>query len=309
MELRQLEYFLAVAEEGSFTRGAARAHIVQSAASAAVQKLEHDLGARLFERDGHRITLTAAGEVLVPRARATLAAARAARDAVDEVRGGLRGTVTVGTMLSTATVDLPLVLGEFHRAHPLVSVRLRAGGGGSGGHLQALLDGVLDLALVSVPGPAPAGVVLRPLIDEPLRLVHRPGHLRSPVGPVALGQLAGETFIDFPPAWAIRAVVDDAFARAGLERTAPFEVSDYASALGMVRHGLGVVFLPLSAIGAVPDLAVSEIVGDPLRLPVSVARATGRPPTAAARALLTTLTSRCAAVLWGVVEEAPTEVR
>jgi DNA-binding transcriptional LysR family regulator len=98
VELRQLATFVAVAEEGSFTRAADRLHVVQSAVSAGVRNLEKELGARLFDRSTHTVKLTDAGDALLPEARATLAAAQAARDAVDEARGGLRGTVLLGTM-------------------------------------------------------------------------------------------------------------------------------------------------------------------------------------------------------------------
>src|SRR5579872_965288 len=113
MELRQLAVFVAVAEEGSFTRAADRLHIVQSAVSAGVRNLETELGATLFDRSTHKVQLTDAGRALLPEARATLAAATAARDAVDAVGGGVRGTVLLGTMQAQgmrAAIDLPRLL-------------------------------------------------------------------------------------------------------------------------------------------------------------------------------------------------------
>src|ERR1700760_333234 len=118
VKLHQLEYFVAVAEELSFTRGARRAHVVQSAVSAAITRLERELNAPLLERTRRRVSLTDAGSALLPEARATLAAAQSARDVVAAVRGGLRGSVTLGMMLSTGPVDLAAVLGGFHAAHP-----------------------------------------------------------------------------------------------------------------------------------------------------------------------------------------------
>ena len=100
VELRQLEYFVAVAEEQNFTRAAARLHVVQSAVSAAVKTLERELGASLLDRNSKRVRLTDAGAALLPRARIALDAARDARDAVAEVHGGLRGTLRIGTMTS-----------------------------------------------------------------------------------------------------------------------------------------------------------------------------------------------------------------
>ena len=94
MELRHLEYFVAVAEELSFTRASRRLHVVQSGVSSAIQGLERELGAALFDRDRHRVTLTEAGQALLPEARATLAAAQAAADAVAEATAGLRGTLS-----------------------------------------------------------------------------------------------------------------------------------------------------------------------------------------------------------------------
>src|SRR5262249_9884044 len=118
VELRHLEYFVAVAEELSFTRASRRLHVVQSGVSSAIQGLERDLGAALFDRDRHKVTLTEAGRALLPEARATLAAAQAAADAVAEATAGLRGTLSIGTMTSTGPIDLPALLGRFHEQHP-----------------------------------------------------------------------------------------------------------------------------------------------------------------------------------------------
>src|SRR5450432_2728230 len=170
MELRHLEYFVAVSEELSFTRASRRLHVVQSGVSSAIQGLERDLGAALFERDRHRVALTDAGQALLPEARATLAAAQAARDAVGEARGGLRGTVTVGTMLSTGPLDLPALLARFHATHPDVAVRLRLAAAGSEELARQVLAGSLDLALAALSGQPPAGLSVQPISAEPLLL-------------------------------------------------------------------------------------------------------------------------------------------
>jgi DNA-binding transcriptional LysR family regulator len=158
MELRQLRCFVAVADEQSFTRAAGRLHVVQSAVSAAVKALEADVGAVLLERNSKRLRLTDAGTALLPQARATLGAAQAAYDAVHEVQGGLRGTLRIGTMISIGLVDVPALLGGFHEQHPAVTLQVQAAPSGSAGLARALLDGSLDVAFVSLPGPAPAGL-------------------------------------------------------------------------------------------------------------------------------------------------------
>src|SRR3954469_5254020 len=142
MELRHLATFVAVAEERSFTRAAARMHVVQSAVSAGVRNLERELGTPLFDRTTHRVELTDAGAALLPEARATLAAAHAAPEAVDAARrgprrplpragveaarGGLRRTGTLGIMQGD-TIDIAALLAAFHADHPDVELHARQG--------------------------------------------------------------------------------------------------------------------------------------------------------------------------------------
>lgn len=290
VELHQLTYFVAVAEERSFTRGAARVHVVQSAVSASIRRLERELGGALFDRAGRQIELTDAGTALLPAARATLAAAQAARDAVDEVHGGLRGTVNVGTMLSTGPVDLSGVLGRFHEQHPDVLVRLRQASGGSTDHVQALRDGTLDLALVGLPGRAPAGIHLTPLATEKLRLLCNRDHALASRRTATRAQLADETFVDFPIGFGVRGVVDDAFSAVGIQRAVPFEVATYDAAAGLVRNGLGLTFLPASAARAFSDLHPLDVKDVALMWTISVATSPGRRLSAAARALLELVT-------------------
>lgn len=286
MELRHLAYFVAVAEEGSFTRAAARLHVVQSAVSAAIKTLERELGALLLERTSKRVALTDAGVALLPRARAAIDAVRAARDAVDEVSGGLRGSLRIGTLTAIGLVDIPALLGRFHRTHPGVTLQLTVSTRGSGGLVDALTDGSLDLALVSVPGRPPAGVQVRELMSVPMELVLPAGH-RLAGGPVVhVADLAGEQFVDFPIGYGNRTVVDRAFAVAGVDRQVGLEVIDISTGAGFVRHGLGVAILPRFAVPESADLVVRPVADADLDWPLGVATSTIRAPGAAARALL-----------------------
>jgi DNA-binding transcriptional LysR family regulator len=291
MELRHLEYFVAVAEELSFTRAAQRLHVVQSGVSSAIAALERELRATLFDRDRHAVALTEAGRALLPEARATLAAARAAADAVAETTAGLRGTLSVGTMISTGAIDLPGLLGRFHEAHPAVLVRLRTLPSGSVDLARAVADGTLDLALLSLPGEPPAGLQVQQLAQEPMVLICAPGHRLASAGSTPVAALGGETFIDFPVGWGTRAIVDRAFAAAGIDRQVVFEVASYAIAAGLVGYGLGVAFVPASAAAGLDGVAQVRV-GLPgedasaLIWRIQVATAAGRRPSAAARAFL-----------------------
>lgn len=201
MELRQLEYFVAVAEEGSFTKGARRVHVAQSAVSATIGKLERELGLALFARDAAGVTLTEAGTALLPEARGLLSAEKRARDTVEQVRGGLRGTIRIGTLVSVGArpasagllvVDLPEILGRFHVTHPLVAFRLSTAATGSAGHLAAVAAGELDLALVGTV-IRPAGVRLHHLGSVRYSLVCGRRHRLADASSVRLEDLADET--------------------------------------------------------------------------------------------------------------------
>src|ERR1700754_4883372 len=196
MELRHLATFVAVAEEASFTRASARLHVVQSAVSAGVRTLERELGAALFDRTTHRVRLTDAGAAMLPEARATLAAARGAREAVDAVRGGLRGTVTLGIMQGGASgsVDVAALLAAFRADHP--DVELRARQAHSAEMADQVRDGGLDFAFLALPRRRAGGLHLTPLGAEPMMLAVRDRHPLARRTDVELAELAGEAFAD-----------------------------------------------------------------------------------------------------------------
>ncbi|WP_242456035.1 LysR family transcriptional regulator [Mycolicibacterium sp. P1-18] len=252
--MRQLEYFVAVADELSFSRGAARVHVVQSAVSSAIAKLERDLGVTLIDRSRLRITLTAPGAAFLVEARATLDAARRAREAATSFNGQLSGTVDLGTLQSSGGIDVPAVLSWFHDTHPLVAVRLRQSVGGSSDHLAAVADGSMDLALVALTGRPPNGVTTRVLSSEPLLFVCWPDHRLADHDHVVPTDLAGETVIGYPRGWGVRRLTDDAFAAEGVDLAMPYEVSDYRTAAGLVRHRLGVTMMPATEAARLDDL-------------------------------------------------------
>ncbi|MEH1168248.1 LysR family transcriptional regulator [Micromonospora sp. CPCC 205539] len=287
MELRQLAYFVAVAEEQNFTRAAARLHVVQSAVSAAVKTLERELGAPLLDRNSKRVLLTEAGSALLPRARIALDAARDARDAVAEVHGGLRGTLRIGTMTSIRLLHLPALLGEFHRRHPGVLLRTSAAPSGSQGLIDALTERRLDLAFVSLPGAPPANIQLIELARSVIDLVVPDDHPLATREAVSLGELAGLDFIDSPIGYGNRAVTDRAFANAGLTRRVTIEISDIASGTEHVRHGLGMALLPRFVLADAEGLTTLAVTDADLDWSLSLAIPADRPASTAARALIT----------------------
>ena len=284
--LEALRRFVVVAEELSFTKAARRLHVVQSGVSSVIAALERELGATLFDRDRHAVALTEAGRALLPEARATLAAAQAAADAVAETTAGLRGTLRVGTMISTGAVDVSEVLSRFHQTHPGVVVRLRQAPAGSTDLAHAVADGSLDLALLSLPGEPPAGVEVRQLVEEPMVLICAPGHRLAGSPEVSVSVLAEDAFVDFPVGWGTRAITDRAFAAAGVERQVVFEVASYGTAASLVGNGLGIAFVPASAAAEMPEVAQVPVDSPAMTWRVQVATAASHRPSAAARAFL-----------------------
>jgi DNA-binding transcriptional LysR family regulator len=287
MELRQLATFVAVAEEGSFTRASDRLHVVQSAVSAGVRKLERELEATLFDRSTHQVQLTDAGRALLPEARTTLAAATAARDAVDAVRGGVRGTVLLGTMQfqGMRAIDVPGLLAEFRADHPFVEVQIRHAAGGSSEMAAHVQEGRLDLAFVSLPTHELPGIDLTPLAREPIMVVAPASHPLAERSTVPLAAVAEEPLAEFPEGWGVRMANDRAFAARGLTRTITYEVNDTGSVIEFVRHGLALAMLPASLVDANESLRLIPLRGRPPEFVTAIAAPSNRRLTAAAQAL------------------------
>lgn len=278
---------MAVAELRSFTKAAQRLHVVQSGVSATVAGLEHELGAVLFHREPRGVRLTVAGEALLPEARATLDAARGAREAVAEVAAGVSGEVHLGTMASIEAVDLPALLARLRRDYPAVTVRLTTAPTGTGGLTAALADGTLDLALVGTDGGPLPGLRQVRLMTVPLVALLPGDHPLTAQETVSLAELAPEPFIDFPTGFGNRRIVDAEFARLSLRRSVALEVTDTAVAAQYVRHGLGVSVVPsLVAPSAKDDVAVRRLTPS-LDWTLSIAVPVTRRPSPAAKALLT----------------------
>ncbi|MGV0160294.1 LysR family transcriptional regulator [Mycobacterium colombiense] len=289
MELRQLEYFVAVAADLNFSRAAERIHVVQSALSASVSRLEKELGVELFDRSRRQIALTPAGEVFLQHARDVMHTAAAARSSVEDHRGQLTGTVTLGTLMSWGALDLPAALEEFRRLHPLVTVRLRQSLTGSAGHLDAIANGQMDLALVSVPSPPSEQIALLKLTQEPMVLLCEATHELARRRRVRLTDLAGQDFIHFPLGWGIRRRLDAEFTAAGVHPVNAYEVADYAIAAELIRHRLATTVLPTNAAKRFPDLHAIPL-NPALTWTLSLASAAGQAPSRATQALVDTIT-------------------
>jgi len=290
MELRQLTVFVAVAEEASFTRAADRLHTVQSAVSASVRGLERELGTALFDRTTRRVALTDAGDALLPEARQVLAAVTAAREAVDQVSGGLRGTLRLGTMQGQAmrAISVPSLLARFRDEHPGVEVKV-GHTGGSVHMAEEVRTGRLDVAFLSLPDRRTPGLTLTRISREQMQIACPPDHRLASRAEIDLAAVAEEPFAEFPQGWGTRMSTDRAFAAAGVSRSIVYEVNDVASVLEFVSNGLAVALIAPSLVVAGDDVALVPVRRHAPHFEISLAVASTRRTSAVVDAFVKTV--------------------
>ncbi len=288
VELRQIRAFVVVADEASFTRAAARLNLVQSAVSAAVRTLERQLGVQLFERTTHHVKLTQAGQLFLPEARRTLAAAQEAEHVLEQLRGGLRGEVRLGLIQTPRhiIVQPARLIAEFRTRHPGVTVSVQAAG--SVKHAEDLRKGRLDVAFVILTPEATTGLDLYTLASEKMQMLCSADHPLAERDQVELIELVDQPFIETPSSWGNRQANDAAFFRAGLTRRIAYEIGDAAGLASLVKHGLGVAIGPMSFINPEDGIRAVPIGSDAPVLALSMAVPAGHPVSAPARALLQT---------------------
>lgn len=293
MDDRQLSAFVAVAEELSFTRAAARLFVVQSTLSASIRALEHELGAALFTRSTRRVALTSVGEALLPTALATIDGLDRMRSLAAEDAAGLRGRVRVGTFSALDLVDLPGALGVYRRRHPLVEVLLRTSTTGSTGLVDDLRRGALDLALLALPAAELSDLAVTTVVhSDYVLLVESTDPLAALEQPTP-GDLEGLVFVDTPAGFGNRRSVDAAFRAAGASRRVATEVADLPAIPRFVQAGLGPAVVPRA--GVEPLAGVSAIGLDWPGLSWQLSVCTAPRPSSAVQALTALLRERTAA--------------
>jgi LysR family transcriptional activator of glutamate synthase operon len=243
MELRQLRYLVALADEGSFTRAAQQSNVAQPALSRQIQKLEQELGVPLVDRTSRRVALTAAGREVVETARRTLGDLDDLRASLRQTVALLRGRVVFGLTQTPGPVDVGATLAAFHRANPGVELVVREAL--SVGLAELLRADRFDLALISgIPQADRRGLELVRLASDELRVLLPPGHSLADRTEVRVAELSGERFLSFPPGATIRSAVAAAAKDAGYTPDVAFEISDVARTAALVAQGLGVAVVP-----------------------------------------------------------------
>ncbi|GAA1523120.1 LysR family transcriptional regulator [Kribbella lupini] len=281
MELQQIRYVVAVAETNNFTRAAERCHVVQSALSHQIARLERELGFRLFERSSRRVQLTPAGTAFLPAARQCLDAAERATALAAAAVGEIRGRLAVGLIPTVAAVDIPRALRTFHEQYPDVRISLRVGA--SDELVEQVRAEAIDLAFLGLPTTArPHGVDAWELGRDRLVATVAPDHPLAGESAVSLSRLASEVFVDLPARTAGRAQTDQAFAAAGLTRDVAYEVTNADFIARLVVNGLGIALLPSAYVPQLTGLTTIEVTDAPGRVEYVVWNRFTRPPAATA---------------------------
>ena len=286
MELRQLRYLVALADELSFTRAAANEHIAQPALSQQIRRLEEEAGIALVERTTRHVSLTEAGQLLAVRARRVLAELDAARTELQALRGMDTGHVSIGAMHTMGPVDLSLALALFHERHPGVGLTVREAS--SEEMAEMLRVDEVDLAFLSVTERIESHELgLHQLVSEELVALLPTSHPLHRRRQVRMAELADEPFISFRKGARLRELLIGAGHQAGFEPRITLESNESHRVRRLVSRGLGVAILPRSdAESPGAEVAVISLVQPSLRRDITLAWREGRRLTPAASAFL-----------------------
>lgn len=255
---RRLEYFVAVADHGTFTAAARALFVSQPALSLAVKELEAELGTELFHRLGRQVVLTSAGTALLGPARQSLRDVETGRSAVAAVLGLEAGTLSLGCLPTLAAEPLAGMIGRFRRAHPGVRIDLAAPEG-SADLLGLLRTGRCELGIAGADDRA-GDLVGRPLGEQELLAIHPPDTPAAVAGKL-LGGLAEVPLVATPEGTSTRRMLDEAFAAAGLDPAVAVVTAQRDAVLPLVLAGAGAALVPepLAAVAA----RLGAVVGQP----------------------------------------------
>lgn len=285
-----LQAFLSISERGSFQRAAAHLNLSQTALSHRLRKLEDDVGVKLFTRTTRQVTLSPAGLMFLPRARQVMDDLVSSFDELRQLGRFRQERLAIGCLPTIATTHLPRVLAVFSRHFPELPVQIHDN---SAAEIAALVrSGAAEFG-VTILASNRADMELKPLLKEPFMLVCPAGHALAAEKQVNWADLAGQPLIRISPQAGNRALIDDALGSRRESLTWRYEVQHVASALSLVRAGLGLTVVPRLALDEASD---RDLVARPLRNPV-----TSR--TIGILSMRGALWSPAAQVLAGLIEE------
>lgn len=263
MELRQLRYFVEVAEREHVSAAAAELHVAQSALSRQIANLEAELGVDLFEREGRNIRLTQIGKIFLTHTKSALKAIDYATKQVEEYIDPERGSIKIGFPTSLASNLLPKVVSEFKKLYPKIGFQLRQGSYNF--LIEAVENRDIDIAFL---GPVPqdqTNIIGNVLFKEKFYALVPSTHHLAARESIDLIELKDEPFVLFPKGYILHKLVVDGCSQAGFEPNASSEGEDLDAIKGLVAAGIGITMLPESAFSDLQTLNSSKI---PIKNPI-----------------------------------------
>ncbi|SFC25105.1 LysR family transcriptional regulator, transcription activator of glutamate synthase operon [Bacillus sp. OV322] len=242
MELRQLRYFIEVAEREHVSEAAVHLHVAQSAISLQISKLETELGVQLFERAGRNIKLTHIGKIFLHHIKTAIKAIDYAKGQVDEYLNPEHGTIKIGYPTSLASYLLPTIISAYKNKQPSVSFHLHQGSYSS--LIESVKNGDINLALLGPVPPEDEEINTRILFTENLSALVPINHPLAEKKSLALSELRNDDFVLFPAGYVLRRIAVEACRQAGFKPKTASEGADMDAIKGLVSAGMGVSILP-----------------------------------------------------------------
>jgi DNA-binding transcriptional LysR family regulator len=292
LNLRHLEGFVAIAAAGNFTRAAQALRISQPALTVQIRQLEDAIGARLLDRNTRTVKLTRIGQQLSPVAQRLLREFEIMMQHAHELAAGTLGSVSVAALPSICSTMLPRVIASFRQDHPGIAVSLKDVVAQK--VLAMVKSEEVDFGVGSFTGADPALVVV-PLFQDRMKVVFPPDSVLARKRKLKLKDVAGLPLILMDPQSSVRMLVDRAFESIGHFPTPAYEATYMSSAVGMVKAGLGVAFLPSSALelSELHGLASRVVEHPSLTRDIVAVQKSGRHPSPAAASFLRALLASC----------------
>jgi DNA-binding transcriptional LysR family regulator len=288
VQLRQLEYFVAVATTRHFTHAATAVHVAQPSLSKQIRSLERELGASLFNRARGNITLTPAGQTLLPLATRILADVESAQVQVRELVGLARGQLRLGATPTLSTVLLPAALRRFCDTYPGIDISVEERGGRE--LVGLLAQGELDLALVVLPlhthDPA---LATTSLLKEPLVVAAPADGSLVRAKRLRVRDLARHRLVMLRDGYDMREVLLTAMRRERIEPKVAIEGGELDGVLSLVEAGLGIAVVPSMVVEGRPRLRSIPFVRPGMSRTVGFAHRRDVEPSASARAFRSVL--------------------
>jgi len=254
MDLRQLEIIRAIADTGSFTAAGEKLHVSQSAISRQILLLEEELGEPVFHRIGRRIRITPAGESLLQLSHRVFQDLQETVSTISEKRDSLSGTIRLVGGMTVCLYVFPTLLAEVRRVHPHLDLKVTVGSAERS--IAMLRSGAGDLGMITLPVEA-TDLVSVPVLQEELLLITYPAHPLAKKKSIAPADLDKQDFVLFETGSITRRLVEQFFAREGVDPEVIMETENVEIIKAMVRSGLGISIIPSQA--AASDVKAGQL--------------------------------------------------